>query len=1409
MDSPASSFAFLAPYGPLYLRLATAAERTLAIDPSLTLVSLRQLAEAFARYAAARANLMPDGRDGAVNQIDLLRLLEQRGIVRDQIAEIFHVLRKAGNKANHDFVGNHQDALNGLQVGFKLACWFHRTFGDSHARTAWKPPVYQPPPDPTATLRALRDEAAKARAEADAHKADADKARLLLEAEAARRDEEAALRAAAEAERREWETLAHAYEQDLTQAAAAQAALVEAAAAEAARAPTGTTERIVEQSAAAAKATELDEAETRVLIDAQLRDAGWEVDSRALRWAAGARPEKGKHRAIAEVPTWTKADGKGSADYVLFIGLVPYAVVEAKKQAKKVPSTLEQSKRYARGLAATLSPPLADHAAEGPMSWSTTLAATGSATADRYHVPFLYATNGRPYLRQLETESGVWFLDARHPTNHPRALTGWHTPEALVHLRAHDPAAAQAKLAAEPTDALQQALDLRSYQVRAITAVEAALGRGQRALLVAMATGTGKTRTVIGLIHRLLKSQRFRRVLFLVDRGTLGKQAYDAFHEVRLENLQTFAQNYDVMGLAGATPAKETMVHVATVQGMVKRILWSSPDEPPVPIDRYDCVIIDESHRGYTLDREMTEGEQELRGFEDYVSTYRRVLDHFDAVKIGLTATPAQHTLEIFGAPVFVYSYPQAVADGWLVDHEPPVRITTRLAKYGITFEKGAEVETYLGRGETQLALLPDELAFDVASFNRTVITDGFNRAVAEELAQHLDPHGEAKTIVFCVDDDHAERLVPILKAALTAAWGPIDDAVVQKITGATDRVDDAIARFKNEALPKIAITVDLLSTGVDVPRVSNIVFLRRIRSRILYDQMLGRATRLCPEIGKEAFHIYDAVGLYDVLAPVSEMKPLVKNVSRTTRELVTELLDPRAAHRRRPRRRPQPRRRGPARRGRAPAPRGPPHRQGHAERGPGRHHRVPRGHPRRAPRRAAPGAAHRRHRRRDRALHRQARAGAAPRPPVGAARHRQDRDHRAPRRRGDRRRARLRPRQDPPRGLPRGLHPLRRGPPQPARRAARGVHAPARSDPGPARRAVGQAHRRRLLPDQRQASVEGLEEPGHRRDDHRVHPPARAGLAARALRPARRPRGRQGAGHRHLDQPAEAVARAHRRADEARDRGRRGRLPQGRLRQRRRLEGRRSGPRRPAQASDGRPRRRGLERRKGSVVRDLDRRHRHQALEPLPPPPRRRHLVSPVRHRADAALVPEDGQGDREGRSPAQAGCRWDDLKALPPGGDQLDAYKAMLLNLGRAKDPLVKAIYTGAQTALREPRFVTQLVGAIDDLNWFSAKTDGLGAMYEGLLEKNASETKSGAGQYFTPRPLIEAMVEVMKPQAGEIVQDPAAGTAGFLIAADTYVKRHTDDHFTLSLRRRRSSRRPRPSWASSWCRRPGAWP
>jgi type I restriction enzyme M protein len=162
----------------------------------------------------------------------------------------------------------------------------------------------------------------------------------------------------------------------------------------------------------------------------------------------------------------------------------------------------------------------------------------------------------------------------------------------------------------------------------------------------------------------------------------------------------------------------------------------------------------------------------------------------------------------------------------------------------------------------------------------------------------------------------------------------------------------------------------------------------------------------------------------------------------------------------------------------------------------------------------------------------------------------------------------------------------------------------------------------------------------------------------------------------------------------------------------------------------------------------------------------------------------------DKDSRLPR--GCRWDDLKDAPPGGEQLDSYKEMLLKLGRAQDPLVRAIYTGAQTSLREARHLNRLVLDIDGLDWFSAKSDGLGDMYEGLLEKNASETKGGAGQYFTPRPLIEAMIDVIKPQAGELIQDPAAGTAGFLIAADTYVKKHTDQLFALKEKQAEFQRR-----------------
>ncbi|WP_145931719.1 N-6 DNA methylase [Yersinia bercovieri] len=157
--------------------------------------------------------------------------------------------------------------------------------------------------------------------------------------------------------------------------------------------------------------------------------------------------------------------------------------------------------------------------------------------------------------------------------------------------------------------------------------------------------------------------------------------------------------------------------------------------------------------------------------------------------------------------------------------------------------------------------------------------------------------------------------------------------------------------------------------------------------------------------------------------------------------------------------------------------------------------------------------------------------------------------------------------------------------------------------------------------------------------------------------------------------------------------------------------------------------------------------------------------------------------------------GCRWEDLNSLS-GLNLLNHYKQMLLKLSTGKDaegnlvhadPLISAIYADAQTRLREPRHLEQMIRSLDQIDWFSAKKDGLGDLYEGLLEKNAGETKSGAGQYFTPRALINSMVRCIKPQPGEVIQDPAAGTAGFLIAADQYIKQQTDNLYNLPAKAR----------------------
>lgn len=847
MQVQSANFAFLGSHAPQLVRLGALAEYHFRSDANASILKLRQFGEVMAQTVAANLGVYIGDDD---RQIAVLgRLADHAGINRP-IIDLFHQLRRSGNDAAHGLHDDPGTALTGLKIALRLAIWFHRSFAQDRDFT---PPPFVPPPDPLRETEALRRELQALRAS--------------LAAADARRAEEAYRRQAAEEERGQWEALAAAVDaekQDLLRRLADIQAQAETR-------PPDDIRDLARAANAAGAGIDLDEADTRRLIDGQLRQAGWDADSSRLTHANGVRPRQGRNLAIAEWPT-----GSGPADYVLFAGLQAVATVEAKRSRQDVSAAVDQAKRYSRDIRID-----GDQALAAGAPWHDS---AGTA----FRVPFAFASNGRPYLDQVKTKSGVWFADLRRPTNQRRALESWYTPDGLTKALEQDIDASHARLRHEPFD---YGLQLRPYQRQAIARIEQAIEQGRRHCLVAMATGTGKTACCIALVYRLLKTRRFHRILFLVDRSALGGQAADAFRTTRMENRQTFADIFDLKGLKTVAPDRETRVHIATVQGMVKRLLHADDDATIPPVDQYDCVVIDECHRGYLLDREMSDAEISFRDQSDYISTYRRVVDHFDAVRIGLTATPALHTVAIFGEPIFQYSYREAVIDGWLVDHEPPVRIVTALSEDDIVWHPGDDI-SYIdtATGEIDRVHLEDEVRMDIALFNRKVVTEAFNRVVCTELARHVDPGLPGKTLIFAANNDHADIVVNELKQALAAHYGAVDDDAVRKITAAVDRPQQLIRRYRNESLPTIAVTVDLLTTGIDVPAISTLVFLRRVNSRILYEQMLGRATRLCPEIGKQAFRIFDAVDLYAMMRTVTTMTPVTVNPSFTVADLVAEL---------------------------------------------------------------------------------------------------------------------------------------------------------------------------------------------------------------------------------------------------------------------------------------------------------------------------------------------------------------------------------------------------------------------------------------------------------------------------------------------------------------------------------------
>src|SRR6266568_7065728 len=571
-------------------------------------------------------------------------------------------------------------------------------------------------------------------------------------------------------------------------------------------------------------------------IDPRLEAQGWKV----VPFDPAAGLSKYTRHAITEYPTQN-----GPADYTLVVDGRILGIVEAKRVSLGPQNVLVQAERYSKGVE------------KGPID------------IRGYRVPFLYSTNGEV----------TWFQDVRHKLNVSRKIAGFHTPSAMQEMFGRDFETNCAWFASNPN---AHPL-LRPYQIDANDAIERAIAARKRQLLVAMATGTGKTFTLVNEVYRLMKSGVGKRVLFLVDRRSLAAQAVRAFASFEAEPNRKFDKTYEVYSqrfqredfgpedkfdpkvlpapyLKNPKP-KHAFVYVCTIQRMAinlfgRQAVWSregdeiddDADRIDIPHHAFDIVIADECHRGYTTAEE---------------AVWRNTLDHFDAIKIGLTATPAAHTKAYFTDVVYRYEYSRAVREGYLVDYDV-VAISSDVRMKGVFLKEGEQVVLVdPDTGSEVLDRLEDEREFPAPEVERTVTSPDSNRRIVAEIQKYAEEHEKTygrfpKMLIFAANDlphtSHADQLV----ALAVEAFGR-GQSFVRKITGRADRPLQLIREFRNRPEPGVVVSVDLLSTGVDIPDLEFIVFLRPVKSRILFEQMLGRGTRkgvLFPD--KSHFTVFD-----------------------------------------------------------------------------------------------------------------------------------------------------------------------------------------------------------------------------------------------------------------------------------------------------------------------------------------------------------------------------------------------------------------------------------------------------------------------------------------------------------------------------------------------------------------------
>lgn len=588
------------------------------------------------------------------------------------------------------------------------------------------------------------------------------------------------------------------------------------------------------------------EALAREKIDEMLVASGWIIQNyKALNLGAG------KGIAVREVPLKT-----GPCDYLLLVDRRPVGVIEAKKMGTTLSGVADQSANYAENLPEFLASLLPSKIAG---------------------LPFLYESTG------VETR----FRDERDPEPRSRRVYSFHQPKTLADWLT-EPDTLRARLAAMSKMHPLTAQNLRACQVEGITNLEESFAAADPRALIQMATGAGKTYTACAFTYRLIKHGGAKRVLFLVDRANLGRQAMAEFQQfVAPDTGRKFTEVYNVQHLTSNQLDTVARVTICTIQRLYSLLRGEELDEdvdeksgyeiataddrpkdvaynPRIPIEAFDFIVTDECHRSiYGL--------------------WRQVLEYFDAFLIGLTATPSKQTIGFFNQNlVMEYNHERAVADSVNVGYEV-YRIKTQVTAQGGKVEKGFYVdrrskETRAVRWER----LDEDLTYAASDLDRSVVVKSQIRTVLqafkEALATELFPHRQLvpKTLIFCKDDSHAEDTVLLVREV----FGKGND-FAKKITYKTynpetkryEKSETLIQEFRTSPTLRIAVTVDMIATGTDIKPLECLLFLRDTRSRTYFEQMKGRGTRVLTPTDLQAvsgadahakthFVIVDAVGV-------------------------------------------------------------------------------------------------------------------------------------------------------------------------------------------------------------------------------------------------------------------------------------------------------------------------------------------------------------------------------------------------------------------------------------------------------------------------------------------------------------------------------------------------------------------